>query len=168
MIYHGRNMLVSGMLLHFEISTLFEFCHKLVRRACYIKIFLKDFKKKGGGGGGGCALILDTRVKTATPRPELKTAANMHHRCRYFFIDNVAFAKENTNEIYEAIKYLSLAAPKIASLATDTKKQKQQANRKLLTRSTFCNINTQGGSKDVIQARQQRPESPAVTHLTCV
>ena len=174
-MYHGCHMLVLGVLLHLETSTLFEFCHKLVRRARYLK------KKRGKGD-----LILHTRVKTTTPRPELKAAANMHHRCRCFFIDNVAFAKENTNEIYEAIKNWSLAAPKMASLATDTekqtnnydqdqkssfckaKKQKQQPNRKLLTRSTFCNINTQGGSKDVIQAQQQRPESPAVTHLTCV
>ena len=102
-------------------------------------------------------------------------------------MDNVASAKEHTNENYEAIKNLSLAAPKIASLATDTekqtnnydqyqkssfckaKKQKQQTNRKLLTRSTFCNNNTKThSSKDIIQAQQQRPESPAVTHLTCV
>ena len=40
-----------------------------------------------------------------------------------FFIDSIAFAKENTNETYEAIKNWSLAAPKIASLATDTEKQ---------------------------------------------
>ena len=128
----------------------------------------KQTKTKNKKGGQKRALTLHTRVKTTTPRPELKAAANMHHRCRCFFIDNVAFAKENTNEIYEAIKTLSLAASKIASLATDTKKQKQQTNRKLLTRSTFYNINTQGGSNDVIQARQQRPESPAVSHVTCV
>ena len=152
-----------------------QICHKLVRRARYLK------KKRGKGD-----LILHTRVKTTIPRPEIKTVANMHHRGRCFFIDNVAFAKENTNETYEAIKNLSLAALKIASLATDTekqtnnydqdqkssfckaKKQKQQTNRKLLTRSTFCNLNPQGGSKDVIQARQQRPESPAVSHVTCV
>ena len=48
------------------------------------------------------------------------------------------------------------------------KKQKQQTNRKLFTPSTFCNTNPQGASNDVIQPRQQRPESPAVTHLTCV
>ena len=175
-MYHGCHMLVLGVLLHLETSTLFEFCHKLVRRARYLK------KKRGKGD-----LILHTRVKTTTPRPELKTAANMHHRCRCFFMDNVASAKEHTNENYEAIKNLSLAAPKIASLATDTekqtnnydqyqkssfckaKKQKQQTNRKLLTRSTFCNNNTKThSSKDIIQAQQQRPESPAVTHLTCV
>ena len=174
MMYHGCHVLVLGVLLHIETSTLFQFSHKLVRHARY--------QKKRGKS----ALILHTRVKTTIPRPEIKTVANMHHRGRCFFIDNVAFAKENTNETYQAIKNWSVAAPKIASLATDTekqtknydqyqessfckaKKQKQQANRKLLTRSTFCNINTQGGSKDVIQTRPQRPESPAVTHLTCV
>ena len=31
-------------------------------------------------------------------------AANMHHRHRYCIINNVAFAKENTNEMFEAIK----------------------------------------------------------------
>ena len=114
---------------------------------------------------GKRAFTLHIKVKTATSRPEFKTAANMHHRCRCLFVDNVAFAKKNTTEIYEAIKNCSLAAPKIASLATDTekqtknydqyqespfckaKKQKQQTNRKLLTRSTFCNINTQGAPK---------------------
>jgi len=91
---------------------------------------------------------------------------------------------------------LKFGCSKIASLATDTEKQTKQTNKqqqqkeinirsrhfakqrnknskqtnkqKLFTRSNFCNINTQRGSKDVIQARQQRPESPAVTHLTCV
>ena len=111
-MYHGCHVLVLGVLLHIETSTLFEFCHKLVRRARYQK------KERGKG-----ALILHTRVKTTTPRPEIKTVANMHHRCRCFFIDNVAFANENTNESYQAIKNWRVAAPKIASLATDTEKQ---------------------------------------------
>ena len=37
MMYHGCHMFVLGMLLHLETSTLFEFCHKLVRRAHYQK-----------------------------------------------------------------------------------------------------------------------------------
>ena len=63
-MYHGCHMLVLGVLLHLKTSTLFEFCHKLVRRARYLK------KKRGKGD-----LILHTRVKTTTPRPELKTDA---------------------------------------------------------------------------------------------
>ena len=106
MMYHGCHMFVLGMLLHLETSTLFEFCHKLVRRAHY----QKEKEKKRGKR----AFTLHTRVKTATSRPEPKTAANMHHRCRCLFVDNVAFAKKNTNEIYEAIKNCNLAAPKIA------------------------------------------------------
>ena len=97
----------------------------------------KQTKTKNKKGGQKRALILHTRVKTTTPRPELKTAANMHHRCRCFLIDNVAFAKENTNEIYEAIKTLSLAASKIASLATDTKKQKTANKQKTLNSKYF-------------------------------
>jgi len=61
MMYHDCHMLVLGVLLHLETSTLFEFCQKLVRRARY--------QKKRGKG----ALILHTRVKTTTPRPELNT-----------------------------------------------------------------------------------------------
>ena len=107
MMYHGCHMFVLGVLLHLETSTVFEFCHKLVRRARYQKKKKKkkkEKKKKERKKRGKSALILHTRVKTATSRPELKTAANMHHRCRCLFVDNVAFAKENTNEIYEAIK----------------------------------------------------------------
>ena len=37
MMYHRCHMLVLGVLLHLETSTLFEFCHKLVRRARYQK-----------------------------------------------------------------------------------------------------------------------------------
>ena len=61
----------------------------------------------------------------APPRPEVKTAANMHHRCCFCIIDNVAFAKENTNEIFEAIKNLSLTAPTTVSRATDKEENKQ-------------------------------------------
>ena len=72
-----------------------------------------------------------------------------------FLIDNVAFAKENTNKTYEAVKNWSLAAPNMASLATDTenqtnnydqdqessfckaKKQKQQTNKRTLNSKHF-------------------------------
>ena len=36
-MYHGCHMLVLGALLHLETSTLFEICHKLVRRTRYQK-----------------------------------------------------------------------------------------------------------------------------------
>ena len=174
-MYRGCHMLVLGALLHLETSTLFKLCHKLVRRARYQKKREKKKRKK-------------------RERRSYSSHKSQNHYTT-FFIDNVAFAKEKTNKTYEAIKNWSLAAPKIASLATDTEKQTKQTNKqqqqqqkinirsrhfakqrnknskqtnKLLTRSTFCNINTQGGSKDIIQARQQRPESPAVTHLTSV
>ena len=117
-------MFVLDVLLHLETSTLFQFCHKLVRRARYQKKEKKRRRRRRRRRRRGKgALILHTRVKTTTARPELKIVANMHHRCPCFFTDNVAFAKENTNETYEAIKNLSLAALKIASLATDTEKQ---------------------------------------------
>ena len=113
----------------------------------------------------------------------------LHH----FLYRQGSFCKGKHEQNLWSPQKLKFGCSKIASLATDTekqtkpqtnkkqkqkkyeessfckaKKQKQQTNRKLLTRSTFCNINTQGGSKDVIQARQQGPESPAVTHLTRV
>ena len=50
------------------------------------------------------ALISHTRIKNALPWPEVKTAANMHHSCRYCIINNTAFAKENMNETFEANK----------------------------------------------------------------
>ena len=55
-------------------------------------------------GKSALNLIPHTRVKNALPWPEVMTAANMHHRCCYCIIDNVAFAQENMNEMFEAIK----------------------------------------------------------------
>ena len=46
---------------------------------------------------------------------------NMHHRCRYCNIDNVAVAKENTNETFEALTNLN-SAPTIASRAIHKEK----------------------------------------------
>ena len=71
MMYRGCHMLVLGALLHLETSTLFEFCHKLVRRARYKKKKRKKEREKRGKG----ALILLRRVQTTTPRPELKRDA---------------------------------------------------------------------------------------------
>ena len=159
--------------LHLSLVMMYHRCSSFVINLCDVRAIRKKEKR-------------ERRSYTSHKSQNHYTTARAQDRCCCFFIDNVAFAKEKTNKTYEAIKNWSLAAPKMASLATDTekqtnnydqdqkssfckaKKQKQQPNRKLLTRSTFCNINTQGGSKDVIQARQQRPESPAVTHLTCV
>ena len=59
----------------------------------------------------------------------MSTAANMHHRCRYCIINNVAFAKENTNETFDAIKNLCLNAPMIASRAIDNLKNKKQQQK---------------------------------------
>ena len=50
------------------------------------------------------ALLPQTRVKNALPWPDIKTAANIHHRCRYCTSDNVAFTKENVSETSESIK----------------------------------------------------------------
>ena len=93
-------MLVLGVLLHLQIfTTLFEFCHKLVRRARYQKT---------------------TTTTTTTTTKERKKEAKallyftqeskpLHHgqssrQMLLFLIDNVAFAKENTNKTYEAVK----------------------------------------------------------------
>ena len=74
-------MLVLGALLHLETSTLFEFCNKLMQRARYQK---RKRKKK--------------REKRSY------TSHKSQNHYTTFFIDNVAFAKENTNETYETIK----------------------------------------------------------------
>ena len=150
-MYRGCHMLVLGVLLHLQIfTTLFEFCHKLVRRARYQKT---------------------TTTTTTTTTKERKKEAKallyftqeskpLHHgqssrQMLLFLIDNVAFAKENTNKTYEAVKNWSLAAPNMASLATDTenqtnnydqdqessfckaKKQKQQTNKRTLHSKHF-------------------------------
>ena len=47
-MYHGCHMLVLGALLHLETSTLFEFCHKLVRRARYQKKKKKEEEEEEG------------------------------------------------------------------------------------------------------------------------
>jgi len=61
-------MLVLGALLHLETSTLFELCHKLVRRARYQKRKRKENKKeKKKKEEGKGTLIAHTRVKTTTP-----------------------------------------------------------------------------------------------------
>ena len=147
---HRCHMLVLGVLLHLQIfTTLFEFCHKLVRRARYQK----------------------TTTTTTTTTKERKKEAKallyftqeskpLHHgqssrQMLLFLIDNVAFAKENTNKTYEAVKNWSLAAPNMASLATDAenqtnnydqdqessfckaKKQKQQTNKRTLHSKHF-------------------------------
>ncbi len=148
---HRCHMLVLGVLLHLQIfTTLFEFCHKLVRRARYQKT---------------------TTTTTTTTTKERKKEAKallyftqeskpLHHgqssrQMLLFLIDNVAFAKENTNKTYEAVKNWSLAAPNMASLATDAenqtnnydqdqessfckaKKQKQQTNKRTLHSKHF-------------------------------
>ena len=59
----------------------------------------------------------------------VKTAANMHHTCRYCIIDNVAFAKKNTNITFEAIKNRSLTAPTIVSRTIDTEKETKNKNK---------------------------------------
>ena len=160
MMYHRCHMLVLGVLLHLETSTLFEICHKLVWHAWYQK---KEEEKKEERKRKK-KKKRERRSYTSHKSQNHYTTARAQDRCCCFFIDNVAFAKENTNKTYEAVINCSLAAPKIASLATDTekqtnnydqyqkssfckaKKQKQQTNRKLFTPSTFCNINTQGVS----------------------
>ena len=139
-VYHGCNMLVLGVLLHLETSTSFELCRKLVRRARYQK---KKREKKEG---------------KALLSHKSQSHQNLKFGCSKDCVTSKWYRKANRKE-YDQYQESSFCK---------AKKQKQQTNRKLFTRSTFCNINTQGGSKDVIQARQQRPESPAVTHLTCV
>ena len=47
---------------------------------------------------GKSALIPHSSVKNTLPQPDINTAANMHHRCCYCIINNVAFEKENLNE----------------------------------------------------------------------
>ena len=69
------------------------------------------------------------------------TTARAQDRCCCFFIDNVAFAKEKTNKTYEAIKNWSLAAPKMASLATDTEKQTNNYDQD--QKSSFCKAKKQ-------------------------
>ena len=56
--------------------------------------------------------------KKSIPWPEVTTAANIHHRCCYYIIDNVAFsfgAQENMHKTFEAIKNWSWIAPTIMS-----------------------------------------------------
>ena len=43
-------------------------------------------------------LIPHTRVVNTLPWTDVKTAANINHRCRICVIDNVAFAKKNKNK----------------------------------------------------------------------
>ena len=83
-------MLVLGALLHLETSTLFELCHKLVRRARYQKRKRKENKK-------------EKKKKRRGERHSYSSHKSQNHYTT-FFIDNVAFAKENANETYEAIK----------------------------------------------------------------
>jgi len=49
-------------------------------------------------------LYLTQESKMLYHGQEVMTAANMHHRCCYCNIVNVAFAQENMNEMFEAIK----------------------------------------------------------------
>ena len=129
-MYRGCHMLVLGALLHLETSTLFKLCHKLVRRARYQKKREKKKRKK-------------------RERRSYSSHKSQNHYTT-FFIDNVAFAEENTNETYEAIKNWSLAAPKNASLATDTEKQTKQTKQTTTTttkdqyqESSFCKAKKQ-------------------------
>ena len=143
---HRCHMLVLGVLLHLQIfTTLFEFCHKLVRRARYQKTTTttKERKKEAK------ALLYFTQE--SKPLHHGQSSRQM----LLFLIDNVAFAKENTNKTYEAVKNWSWAAPNMASLATDTenqtnnydqdqessfckaKKQKQQTNKRTLNSKHF-------------------------------
>ena len=61
-----------------------------------------------GGKTRGKRFYTSHKSQKHLPLPEVKTAAKMHHRCRYCNIDNVAFAQENTNETCEAIKKMKL------------------------------------------------------------
>ena len=114
----------------------------------------------------GKALLYLTQESKTLPQPEVlllllsevKTTANMHHRCHSCIIDIVALAKKNTTKTFEAIKSWSLTAPKIASWAADKEKQtnknitinimsrlfpkyrNKKQNRKCLTESTFYKV----------------------------
>ena len=46
-----------------------------------------------------------------------------------YTIKNVSFAQENTNETFQAFKYLSLTAPTIASWANQNKTPKKDAKK---------------------------------------
>ena len=63
MMYRGRNILVLGVLLHLETSPLFEFSHKLVRRACYPKQKENKPKQKTKKGGRNALLHLTPESK---------------------------------------------------------------------------------------------------------
>ena len=62
------------------------------------------------GNKGKALFTPHTSVNRALPRPDVKTAANTHHTCRSCIIDNVAFAKENTNETFELLKPSNIEA----------------------------------------------------------
>ena len=64
----------------------------------------------------------------------------MHHTCRYCIIDNVAFAKKNTNITFEAIKNRSLTALTIVSRAIDTEKETKNKNKKTAKRKQISII----------------------------
>ena len=54
--------------------------------------------------GEKSVLIPHTRVKNSLPQGDIKTAASMCQRCCYCISDNVAFANENMNKTFVAIK----------------------------------------------------------------
>jgi len=53
---------------------------------------------------GKRALTPHTKVKNTLPVLDIKTAVNICHIWHYCIINNVAFAKVNTKETFDAIK----------------------------------------------------------------